>query len=380
MSVQKTIQLVGCSLLAGLVLSTTPTLFAAPPIFSLMPFRKVEVDANKDYKLTEKNGPWMIMATNFAGEEGEAQARKLVLELRRDYQLPAYVFHHTFDYTASEVGLGVDKYGRPKKMRPLNNELVDEWAVVVGNFKTYEDPDASSALEKIRTAQVKSAGVVMSRDARGNPKSMSKAREYFSKLTFQKSESQPRGPLGKAFLTRNPLLPPEKVAKGSLDPFVKELNSGIEHSLLQNKHKYTVQVATFRGATAFSEEEFNETLKKNKNTAKIDEAAIKATKLVAALRKQGIDAYVFHDRYESLVTVGAFDDLGSEGLSGGRVELQPAVAKVIKQYEAERKPIPGSDQVALSPRSLNEIPFDVSPQLIMVPRENLADVYGQREN
>ena len=346
---------------------------AAPPVFSLLPFRKVEVDTKKDYTLTEKNGPWMIMATSFSGESSEVEARKLVLELRRDYQLPAYAHHQEYDYSEPVVGLGVDKFGNPRKMKHLNGAVAEEWAVVVGNFKSCEDPDATLALERIRSAPIKSMSSELPKA--GKPVSVSMMREYYRKLT-RTEEKKPRGPLGKAFITRNPLLPKEEVAKGALDPFVKELNQGVEHSLLQNKGKYTVQVATFRGATAFNEKEFNESLSKNRSTPKIDEAAMKASKLVAALRKQGAEAYVFHDRFESLVTVGSCNDLGSETFSG-RTELRPEIAAVIEKYQAKRQAIPGSDQLALVPQTISEITLDVSPQLILVPRENLADVYSR---
>ncbi len=59
---------------------------ATPPWKKLVPFRSVEADPNKMYWLTEDQGPWMIMATSFAGPGAEEQAHTLVLELRKPLQ------------------------------------------------------------------------------------------------------------------------------------------------------------------------------------------------------------------------------------------------------------------------------------------------------
>ena len=166
-----------CSTLLVLVMFVS-SVVAAPPVFSLLPFRKVEVDTKKDYTLTEKNGPWMIMATSFSGESSEVEARKLVLELRRDYQLPAYAHHQEYDYSEPVVGLGVDKFGNPRKMKHLNGAVAEEWAVVVGNFKSCEDPDATLALERIRSAPIKSMSSELPKA--GKPVSVSMMREYLS--------------------------------------------------------------------------------------------------------------------------------------------------------------------------------------------------------
>ena len=60
----------------------------------------------------------------------------------------------------------------------------------------------------------------------------------------------------------------------------------------------------------------NETIApRSSGRSKLEEAAYNAHLLVVALRKQGVEAYEFHDRHESLVTIGSFD---SVGVSGGR--------------------------------------------------------------
>src|ERR1043165_1763421 len=112
--------LVRLSLFAAAVLPSAMPMglaSAAPPWAKLIPYTKVDADPDKDYELTESNGPWMIMCASFTGgEQAEQQAHDLVLELRAKYKLEAYTFRQHFDMGKSEVGLGLDKYGRPKIM------------------------------------------------------------------------------------------------------------------------------------------------------------------------------------------------------------------------------------------------------------------------
>ncbi len=57
------------------------------PFDSLFPFSKVDADPGKDYKLTEDDGPWLILACTFRGAGAESQAKRLVYELRKHSQL-----------------------------------------------------------------------------------------------------------------------------------------------------------------------------------------------------------------------------------------------------------------------------------------------------
>src|SRR5688572_17228241 len=80
-------------------------------------FKHVDADPDANYTVTDQHGPWMIMAATFAGKGGQEQARALVLQLRKEFKLPAYVHEKTFDYSDSVKGIGVDKFNRPKKMK-----------------------------------------------------------------------------------------------------------------------------------------------------------------------------------------------------------------------------------------------------------------------
>src|SRR5437762_4855465 len=52
-----------------------------------------EADPSKDYPVTPEVGPWMICAASYMGEKAPKMAHDLVLELRRDYDLPAFVYN-----------------------------------------------------------------------------------------------------------------------------------------------------------------------------------------------------------------------------------------------------------------------------------------------
>ena len=116
----------------------------------LYPFRRVEADPKKSYRLTEEQGPWLIVAASFFGDQGEIQAHKLALELRSEYKLHAYVYKKEFDYGRRLPGRGIDKWGRPKRMKHLHTSQFQEVAVLVGDFRAGDDPDAQRTLKKLK--------------------------------------------------------------------------------------------------------------------------------------------------------------------------------------------------------------------------------------
>ena len=363
-----------------LTASTCSPVMAAPPWAKLVPFRKVEADPNDTYDLTESHGPWMIMCASFAGPNAEAQAHELVLELRKEYQLEAYIFKQHFDFTKSELGNTIDKYGFRKRMRPINGAKFDEYAVMAGNFHSVEQADLKKTLDTIKYA--KPACLDLSRGAELNQR-YAGWRNAVRRATSL-AGAREKGPMGKAFVTKNPLLPDEMFAPKGLDPFVVDLNKDLPYSLLNNPGQYTVKVASFRGAESIAEQgsraeaSFDELLGKPRkgsrtNLAKIDEAALKASKLTKALRENGVEAYEFHDRTESIVCIGSFDSVGNPR-PDGKTEINPAVHRLMQQYGPEQVPDPSgrTGQFGLRPRSLAGIPFDVQPLPVMVPKQSLA--------
>lgn len=347
---------------------------AAPPWATLVPFKKVEpveADPNQSYELEEQHGPWMILAASFAGPTAEQQSHELVLELRRKYHLEAYTFRRTFDFTKPTEGLGYSRYGGPRRMRYANAYRFDEIAVLVGNFSSIEDPRLEKTLHLIKTIRP---------DALDPNKQPASSQRFLGLRTlYQMMTNDPaakaKGPMGAAFVTRNPLLPEEMFVAKGLDPFVVEMNKDLPHSLLKCPGRYTVRVATFRGIDTMRPAEFEQLMAQPRKLAKIDEAALKASRLCAALREQGVEAYEFHDRTESIVTIGSFDEVGTPR-PDGKIELNPGIWRIMQQYGPIEEPLPGTNQVQLYARTLNGLRFDPQPIPVEVPRQSIATAYN----
>ncbi len=365
------------------------SLVADAPWARLAMFKKVEADPEKEYILAEDNGPWMIMAATFAGKGAEAQAQELVLELRRDFRLPAYLHKHRFDHrNGPATGLGVDRYGDPLKMKYLykHSATNEECAVLVGNYATAGESQAKSDLLKIKDAEPKS--LMPAELAKANKESYqqlvsfrlqqkvadeSQVRRQVADMTgaiFRNPTGQ-YGPMGSAFLTRNPMLPKDEKPVAVVDKFVYEMNKNVKHSLLNCKGKYTVKVATFTGGVVMDQKVIKE-LEGGKKQLKtrLEEAAIKAHELTEALRMKNYEAYEYHDRTMSIVAVGSFDSVGSPR-ADGKIEINPAAFQLMQVFGAQKTPS-GQQQ----PQSVVGIPLDVQPMLIHVPKRSFAVDYA----
>jgi hypothetical protein len=363
------------SLCSNLLLAALCSLFAstvadaAKPWELLIPFARVEAVAGKHYQLTTDHGPWMILASSFAGPGAEQQASQLALELRDEFNLEAFVHVKTYDFTEPVVGLGLDKYGRPKVMRHANAAKFDEIAVLVGHFESVDDPKLEKVLTKLKHARPECLDISKNKTT---TQRFVGFRELYRKLTPDE-DKRSKGPMGNAFVTRNPLLPQEYFVPDGLDPLVERMNRNVEHSLLKNPGKYTVKIATFRGATTMELDKIEQNGKEL--PSKLEQAAIKANELTLALRKQGVEAYEFHDRYESVVTVGSFDSVGTQR-PDGKTDIAPEVFNIMKTYGPKRQPIPGQASYGLVPTAVNGISCDVQPVPVEVPKTSIAAAYA----
>ncbi len=337
----------------------------AAPWDRLLTLQKVEADPNKDYSVTPENGPWMIMACSFSGQFAQQQAQALVQELRGRYKLPAYIYRKQFDLEEEVYGLGVDRYGRPKRMRYQRADEIEEIAVLVGDFPSAEDPEAAATLQKIKHCRPKCLEIDRSQPTARN---LASWRLFWS---FVDSDKQKKGPMRYAFLTTNPLLPREFFAPSGIDELLLKANEGVQYSLLNCPGPYTVQVATFTGKIAIKPQEI-ERLKSEKfdpEESQLVAAAQQAHRLTEALRLKGYEAYVFHDRYASIVTVGSFSWVTRKSPDGA-VEVNPEVKATIERFAgklAEDGGMPG----AVVPQTLVGIPFDISPIPVLVPRPSV---------
>jgi hypothetical protein len=189
------------------------------------------------------------------------------------------------------------------------------------------------------------------------------------------------GPMGHAFITANPLIPQEYFAPKGLDKLVLDMNKGLKHSLLECPGKYTVKVATFTGKVVIDQKKIVQIESGAHFESELDRAAEKAHKLCALLRKEGAEAYEFHDRYQSIVTVGSFNSVGTPR-ADGKIEINPAMFRIIQTYGAETTTTPGQSQPNVGKPKVRthegkRLVLDISPIPVEVPKRSIAADYGR---
>lgn len=321
------------------------------------------------YGLTQENGPWLIVAASFSGQGAAEQAEALADELRSRHRLAAYIHEMNFKLGESAPGRGLDEYGAPVRRRFQRGDEVHELAVLIGDFSAIDDPNAQQMLDHVKTLQPNALNV----EAEKTTQSMAKVRQLEDALLQKLGKSKPRGPMRQAFFTRNPLLPREYLVPKGVDSFVAKMNSGVEHSLLDCPGRYTVRVATFRGksilqasATETPEVKSLWNRRKPDDDNPLVEAAENAHLLTEELRKHGWDAFEFHDRTESYVTIGAFDQVAQQ-LPDGRVIPVPGVEKIFKtfgaNYDTPADPLSGIGNDATNQRLVDQQEQNVKLQL-----------------
>lgn len=315
-------------------------------------------------QLTQNAGPWLIMCASFSGSNGQQQAFRLAQELRETFRLKAYVYRHNRDVAQDVQGKGMgwevvqvagEKRVRPKQMKLAAGDRVEEIAVLVGDFSSIDDSAAQKTMARVKAV---------------HPRTMA---DYDTNPT-----SKTTGPLKAAFLMPNPMLPEQYFEARKIDESVIKWNSKTKYSLLRNPGTYSVRVATFDGESSFELDQIQQTAakdlwmkKKGKvvTSSKLVNAAKKATVLTAALRKQGIEAYEFHDRLESYVCVGGYDWMVEEG-TDGRKRNNPDMVAVIKKFKGEVLESNGAMRTYKLPDKLVHagIACDVQPIPVLIPK------------
>jgi hypothetical protein len=298
-----------------------------------------------------------------------------VLELRAKHKLTAYTHQMTFDFTENFPGRGLDRYGQPKMLKHLRDEAYNEIAVMVGDFASVDDPGAMKTLEKLK---------YLTPDCL-DPKKLKKDSRSLGGLRAMQAEvrkamgtkEKQRGPMGHAFITTNPLLSKDYFAPKGVDKFVLEMNEPVEHSLLKCPGRYTVKVATFTGVNITFNRMSEDAPDPSKLRSGLEEAAIKSHKMCEALRAKGYEAYEFHDRGSSIVTVGSFHTVGPKN-ADGTIELLPQIHQIMKLFGAEQKFVPGQAAPTVGkPKEIVKIAFDSQPVPVEVPKRSVSADYDR---
>ncbi len=362
----------GCLGLMMAVVSSDPTAAKSP--LQWVSFRQQDSKENR-YELSDKEGPWLVFATSFAGEGALDEAKELVDELRTRYKLPTYLHSRKYDFSQPVEGIGINPDRSPKMMRYDKAGVFEEIAVLVGNFNSIDDPDLQKTMKRLKYARPN----CLIQNAERTTRRFAGLKELQRRIA-RDDDKKRRGPMGGAFATPNPLIPREFFAPKGADTFVIKMNKDVEFSLLDCPGKYSVRVATFQGNVIIDQQRVAEIEQGAEMTSRLEEAADKANKLTQALRKQGVEAYEFHDRHESYVTVGSFDWVGQER-PDKKQEINPEVLAVMQRFGPTRQLLPGSSgqQVAgIQPKVIQGIALDVQPWAVEVPRRSIATDYSRR--
>jgi hypothetical protein len=298
------------------------------------------------------------------------------------------MYHGHFDLGEAQ-GRGVDSLGKPKKFtynkykdskdkEKARRPELTEVAVLVGNYQSADDEEAQRALRKIKFAAPQCLEV---KEGQQTHQTLTGWR-MIQRQVYEAigSEKKKLGPMGHAFVTTNPLLPAEYFApKNTVDPLVLQMNKNAEFSLLECPGKYTVQVATFKGNVVIKQDEIKAIESGEKQMkSELDEAADKAHRLAKALRMKGYEAYEFHDRYASIVTVGSFNSTGLPR-SDGRIEINPEIHRIMKTFGAEPTTLPGQTTPVTPLKTLAGIPFDIQSIPVQVPKRSISMAMRERE-
>jgi hypothetical protein len=361
--------------LAALSLLSTTTWAERPSLLRMFGRDPAaQASLNTSIELSEEDGPWMILASTFVGQGSRNRAERLANEIRSELKLPAYIYRENFDFTGT---INRDT-NSSKRLRYANSYRYEAYAVLVGEYDTVEHPSIERDLKRIRSANP---------PVFQDPKELAAETDQSTPVTTVKSITAKLfgqagkgkiGPMSQAFVTRNPLLPEEFFTAPQVDSFVHQMNEGLHHSLLECKGKYTVVVKTFEGLGTIVDGKRDKDFQPSE--ARLNKFAVDAEKMTNELRAKGVEAYQFHDRFRSLVTVGSFDTLGRE-LPDGRFEYDPKIRAVMKKYSAfnvdpelARQVPPGARGIAGNSAAL--IPFDVQPTPIAVPKVSKRSLYG----
>ena len=338
-------------------------------------YAKIEAVKGKKYKLTKAHGPHMIMVTSLKGtttEEhraAEEAANELVYELRLK-GIPAYVYKRGAIVDRIE---SVDRRGQAS--RKIVAQQRPEIAVLAGNYDEIDEETRTGKIANTTLAFIKRfRPVVLKKHAELLDAAAEQINDKFDGAGFK--GKQQYGPLYKAFIATNPLLTPQEVAARHKNPLLQKLNLGQENSIAENPGQYTLVVATFEGKSTIKPTratELDNVIKEGtsqfmKQASSLDDAAYLAWLLAKTMRSQtGKPAYVFHDRFRSVVTVGAFNSPDD-----------PAIKELTDKFKAKYKRDQNTKREVLVAECFKIMGdantpdkvwvMDPQPQLVPVPR------------
>ena len=239
------------------------------------------------------------LAASFSGPEAPRQAHELIMQLRRQYNYPAWLFNRAEEQRRQQEeqlrNAHTNIFGFTETA-PRRTSIQEQCAVLIGGFATMED--AHKALDYFKQLKAKP-------EAGGDPAGGA-----------QKPSGTQQAPislLANCFVVRNPTVPLDQTPVREEEQFLKEINEGEQLSLIHQCRKpWTLVIKEYQGAaviqTGATSSSFLDKLGFSKKAGgTLSAAALNAHNMAEALHKFGFPAYVLHTRYSSIVCIGGFN-------------------------------------------------------------------------
>lgn len=326
------------------------------------------------------DGPWMILVKSYAGPDSKAKAEALAIDLRTTHKTNSLLYERNAEERKAEQArieairkaeqeraapfkqaveqakkeaeatgsIFVDSKATVKIPRPYH-EAPEQWAVLIGGFKTADDARAAVAvvkkLPRPKDELCDMMGMGLERGGKDGQRAQMRDDEtgwgYLN-------------PYASAMVVPNPATATLNLEdKAKLEPFVVKLNEGVENSLLKAKKPWTLLVKSYsapssRGASTGEEKSVFDRVKRTTTSDPADilrATAAEAELLAKALRNPDMkprtyEAFVLHHRVGSLVTVGQFDAPDDPELLKLQQELQGIT---FEMRDKDKKPVLGPD-------------------------------------
>lgn len=248
------------------------------------------------FPLTPQQGPWMIQVASFVGDQNLHLANSLASELRTKHRLEAYVFEFQPKSDLTQLTPEFVKEFKSKfKVAPraprYQTPPARQWVVLVGNYKSHDDFRLQRSLNYLK---------------RINPNSFSA--EVREELRWAKPDANGHKMNGVRAVV-NPVAPKSSFQNDPenqrLLAMYRELNDHEKWSIYQLAAPATLNVYTFHGTSTLEQNKKDQVAAKNKQSS-LEMAAQSALILTEELRKMGYEAYVFHGKFASCVSMGGY--------------------------------------------------------------------------
>ncbi len=321
---------------------------------------RIDATQGRQYRITKQHGPWMIMVASLTetpedrrrpGISPAEAADELVYALRKR-NIPAYAFRLS-DHPGNPLGMS-SRGGGSGNLR--YRAARDSICVLAGNYPKSKSTVAQRTLKYIKSLEMSRLNLDWEDDS-----------------VFYSTPGQPR-PFSGAFLTYNPLFTPEEIEAQKRDTLLLRMNAAGDYSIANNRGRYTLVVASFKGRSQMQVGQSSQRGRDEKFqiSGTLNDAALRAWKVTEMLREgifdgtqkgRTFEAWCFHDRYKSLVTVGSFN-----GPNDPRIAQLVGIFKAKSQMGANGRPFVTGESIVIPGNPPQTVIFDPVPRLIAVPQ------------